>query len=58
MNWFLNESTTKLTVELRELVENGVNVWDFDYPSYYKDEQKTAFVILSNGTSDLCIPLR
>lgn len=35
--------TTKLTLELRDLVENGVNIWDFDYPSYYKDEAKTAF---------------
>lgn len=35
--------TTKLTVELRDLVESGVNIWDFDYPSYYKDEEKKAF---------------
>lgn len=34
---------TKVTVELRELVESGVNIWDFDYPSYYKGEEKTAF---------------
>lgn len=34
---------TKVTVELRELVENGVDVWAFDYPSYYKDEAKKAF---------------
>ncbi len=36
-------STTKLTLELRELVENGVDIWDFEYPSYYKGEEKTAF---------------
>ena len=36
-------NTTKVTIELRDVVENGVNIWDFDYPSYYKDEQKTAF---------------
>lgn len=35
--------TSKLTVELRDLVESGVKIWDFDYPSYYKDEEKTAF---------------
>lgn len=34
---------TKVTVELRELVESGVNIWDFDYPSYYKGEEKAAF---------------
>ena len=31
------------TLELRELVQAGVKVWDFDYPSYYKGEQKAAF---------------
>lgn len=36
-------NTTKLTIELREIVENGVNIWDFDYPSYYKDDMKKAF---------------
>lgn len=36
-------STTKLTVELRELIENGVDIWDFDYDGYYKDEAKQAF---------------
>lgn len=35
--------TTKLTVELRELVENGINIWDFEYPSYYEGEAKRAF---------------
>lgn len=35
--------TTKLTVELRELIENGVNIWDFEYPSFYTGEAKTAF---------------
>ncbi len=43
MNWGLNDMTTKLTVELRELVESGVNIWDFDYPSYYQGDQKAAF---------------
>lgn len=35
--------TTKLTLELRDLVEKGVDLWDFDYPSYYKGEEKKAF---------------
>lgn len=34
---------TQVTVELRQLVESGIKVWDFDYPSYYKGEQKAAF---------------
>lgn len=34
---------TQVTVELRELVENGVDVWAFDYPSYYQGEEKKAF---------------
>lgn len=34
---------TGVTVELGKLVEAGVNIWDFDYPSYYKGEEKTAF---------------
>lgn len=36
-------STSKLTVELREIVESGVNVWDFEYPSFYSGDDKTAF---------------
>lgn len=39
----LNWSNAKVTVELRELVENGVDIWAFDYPSYYKGDEKTAF---------------
>ena len=39
----LNESCVGVTVELRELVENGVKVWDFEYPTYYQGEEKTAF---------------
>lgn len=34
---------TQVTVELRELVENGVDVWAFDYPSYYSGEEKKTF---------------
>lgn len=42
-------STTKVTMELRDVLasldENGqpFKLWDFDYPSYYKGEEKTAF---------------
>ena len=36
-------NTTKVTLELREVLEGGVDLWDFDYPSYYKDDAKTAF---------------
>ena len=34
---------TGMTVTIRDLVQNGVKIWDFDYPSYYKGEAKTAF---------------
>lgn len=37
------QSTSKLTLELRDVIAGGVDLWDFEYPSYYKDEQKTAF---------------
>ena len=39
----LNQSTTRLTVELGELIENGFELFNFDYPSYYKDAEKLAF---------------
>lgn len=39
----MNDYNTKVTVELRELVENGVDIWAFDYPSYYKGDDKKAF---------------
>ena len=34
---------SKLTVELGEIVEKGVDIWGFDYPSFYEGEEKTAF---------------
>lgn len=34
---------TKYTVELRELIENGVDLWGFDYDGFYKGDEKTAF---------------
>lgn len=36
-------NTTKLTVPLHELVQSGVKIWDFDYPSFYTGEEKAAF---------------
>lgn len=34
---------SKTTLELGEMIESGVDIWAFDYPSYYKDAEKTAF---------------
>ena len=34
---------TQVTIELRELLENGVDVWAFEYPSYYSGTEKKAF---------------
>ena len=42
-NWNYPYDNTGVTVELRKIVESGVNVWDFDYPSFYKGEEKKAF---------------
>lgn len=39
----LNYYNSKVTIELGELVESGVKVWDFEYPSYYNGEEKKAF---------------
>ena len=36
-------NTSKVTIELRDLIKDGVNIWDFDYPSYYEGELKKAF---------------
>lgn len=35
--------TNQLTVELREIVDSGVDIWDFDYPSYYEGSERMAF---------------
>lgn len=35
--------TTKVTIELRDIVDNGTDIWNFDYPSYYEGEDKTKF---------------
>lgn len=42
-NFHLPDDNTQVTVELRQLVESGVDVWAFDYPSYYKGQQKKDF---------------
>lgn len=34
---------SKVTVELREIVESGVNIWDFEYNGFYTGDEKTAF---------------
>lgn len=36
-------STSKVTIELRELVENGVDLWKFEYDSFYQGDEKKAF---------------
>lgn len=38
--------TSRLTLELRDIVDNGensVDIWNFDYPSFYEGVEKTAF---------------
>lgn len=39
----LPNDTTMLTEELGAIVASGVNIWDFEYPSFYQGEAKTAF---------------
>ena len=34
---------TGVTVELRDICRSGVDVWAFEYPSYYKGTEKLAF---------------
>lgn len=41
--WITSQySTTKVTVELRDVV-NSVDIWKFEYPSFYEGEAKQAF---------------
>lgn len=35
--------TTRVTVELGDLIESGLTLWDFEYPSFYEGDEKTAF---------------
>lgn len=37
------QENSRQTLELRQIVESGVNIWAFDYPSYYKGDEKKAF---------------
>lgn len=39
----LNYKNSKLTVELGDLVKSGFDPFNFDYPSYYTGDEKTAF---------------
>lgn len=39
----LNYYNTGVTLELDTLLQNGVKPWNFDYPSWYEGEAKTAF---------------
>lgn len=39
----MQDSNSRVTAELREILDAGVKLWDFDYPSYYKGEEKQAF---------------
>lgn len=39
----VNFDNTGMTVELGDLIKAGVNIWDFDYPSYYTGAEKKAF---------------
>ena len=45
MPW-MNPTTydkTRVTVELNDLIESGFTLWNFDYPSFYEGDEKTAF---------------
>lgn len=39
----INWDNSKVTLELRELIENGVDIWDFEYDSFYQGFEKSAF---------------
>lgn len=38
-----NEYNTKVTLELRDLINSGCKIWDFEYPSFYTGDAKKAF---------------
>ena len=42
-SWNMNYYNTGVTVELGALVDMGFDLWGFEYPSYYKGEEKKAF---------------
>lgn len=33
----------KVTLELRDIIEAGIDIWNFEYPSFYQGEDKKAF---------------
>lgn len=39
----MQESNSRVTAELREILDAGVKLWDFDYPTYYQGAEKEAF---------------
>lgn len=44
MSWHQTmHKTTKTTIELGELVENGFDIWNFDYDSFYQGDEKKTF---------------
>lgn len=38
-----NDYNTRVTLTIDDMIRNGVKIWDFDYPSYYKGQDKTDF---------------
>lgn len=42
-SWNMNYYNTGVTVELGNIVDMGVDIWAFEYPSYYTGEEKKAF---------------
>lgn len=39
----MQDSNSRVTAELREILDAGVKLWDFEYPSYYQGIEKAAF---------------
>lgn len=39
----MQDSNSRVTAELREILDAGVKLWDFGYPSYYQGDEKAAF---------------
>lgn len=42
-NRAINYDNSGVTIELRELIAGGIDIWDFDYPSYYEGDAKKEF---------------
>ena len=43
MRWGMNYATTEVTLELNDLLKNGVKIWDFEYDSFYTGTKKKEF---------------